>query len=247
MKAAVHDNINPFLGMVWNEREEMLLVWKFCSRGTLQDIIYNESIQLDTKFHGAFIRDILAGLEYLHASQIGYHGSLTPWSCLIDRNWMIKLTDYGIADPLERWEKSQSISRDGLTSDDDKSQATQATSILYESPEMLKNREKNRVRRVDQDWMRQTQTRRQLGDVYAFGLVMYEIIFRALPFPEGTNQSELVEWLRDGSKVVKPTIPQNKVLNMDLSALIQDCWNTTPEMRPSLRRIKLNVETYLNM
>ncbi|EFO92200.1 CRE-GCY-8 protein [Caenorhabditis remanei] len=247
MKAAVHDNINPFLGMVWNEKEEMLLVWKFCSRGTLQDIIYNDNIQLDTKFHGAFIRDILAGLEYLHASQIGYHGSLTPWSCLIDRNWMVKLTDYGIADPLERWEKQQSISRDALTSEDDKSQATQSTSILYESPEMLKNREKNRVRRVDQDWMRQTQARRQLGDVYAFGLVMYEIIFRALPFPEGTNQSELVEWLKDGTKVVKPVITQNKVLNMDLTALIQDCWNTTPEMRPSLRRIKLNVETYLNI
>ncbi|CAL2041129.1 unnamed protein product [Caenorhabditis brenneri] len=247
MKVAVHDNINPFLGMVWNEREEMLLVWKFCSRGTLQDIIYNECIQLDTKFHGAFIRDILAGLEYLHASQIGYHGSLTPWSCLIDRNWMVKLTDYGIADPLERWEKQQVISRDALTSEDDKSQATQSTSILYEAPEMLKNREKNRTRRVDQDWMRQTQARRQLGDVYAFGLVMYEIIFRGMPFPEGTNQSELVEWLKDGSKVVKPTIAQNKVLNMDLTALIQDCWNTTPEMRPSLRRIKLNVETYLNI
>ncbi|CAI2351204.1 unnamed protein product [Caenorhabditis sp. 36 PRJEB53466] len=247
MKAAVHDNINPFLGMVWNEREEMLLVWKFCSRGTLQDIIYNDNIQLDTKFHGAFIRDILAGLEYLHASQIGYHGSLTPWSCLIDRNWMVKLTDYGIADPLERWEKQQAISRDALTGEDDKSQATQSTSILYEAPEMLKNRDKNKTRRVDQDWMRQTQARRQLGDVYAFGLVMFEIIFRALPFPEGTNHMELVEWLRDGSKVVKPTIGQNKVLNMDLTALIQDCWNTTPEMRPSLRRIKLNVETYLNI
>uniref|UniRef100_A0A8R1I0N4 guanylate cyclase n=1 Tax=Caenorhabditis japonica TaxID=281687 RepID=A0A8R1I0N4_CAEJA len=247
MKAAVHDNINPFLGMIWNEKEEMLLVWKFCSRGTLQDVIYNDNIQLDEKFHGAFIRDILAGLEYLHASQIGYHGSLTPWSCLIDRNWMIKMTDYGIADPLERWEKQQSISRDALTSEEDKSQATQSTSILYESPEMLKNREKNRTRRVDQDWMKQTQARRQLGDVYALGLVMYEIIFRALPFPEGTNQMELVEALRDGTRIVKPVIPQNKVLNMDLTALIQDCWNTTPEMRPSLRRIKLNVETYLNI
>lgn len=34
---------------------------------------------------------------------------------------------------------------------------------------------------------------------------------------------------------------------MDLSALVQDCWNSTPEKRPSLRRIKLNVETYLKV
>ncbi|CAD6199387.1 unnamed protein product [Caenorhabditis auriculariae] len=247
MKTAVHDNINPFLGMVWNEKEEMLLVWKFCSRGTLQDVVYNENIALDSKFHGAFVRDILSGLEYLHASQIGYHGSLTPWACLIDRNWMIKLTDYGIADPLERWEKQQTITRDALQSEDDRSQSLQATSALYDAPELLKNREKNRLRRVDQDWARQTQTRRQLGDIYAFGMIMYEIVFRSLPYPEGTNISEVIEAIKDGSRTVKPSIPTNKVLNMDLTALISDCWHSTPEMRPSLRRIKLNIDSYLNV
>lgn len=42
------------LGMSFNEKEEMMLVWKFCSRGTLQDIIYNDNIALDSKFHAAF-------------------------------------------------------------------------------------------------------------------------------------------------------------------------------------------------
>lgn len=160
-------------------------------RGTLQDIIYNDQIALDEKFHGAFVRDVLQGLEYIHTSPIAYHGSLTPWSCLIDRNWMVKLTDYGkcysvanfapgIADPLERWEKQQSISVDALKSEEDKSQAIQKTSkrrlkcysvfvleqrigALYDAPEMLKNREKNRVRRVDQDWVKQTQTRFEMS------------------------------------------------------------------------------------
>ncbi|WKY04725.1 hypothetical protein Q1695_005606 [Nippostrongylus brasiliensis] len=247
MKQAIHDNINPFLGIAFNEKEEVLILWKFCSRGTLQDIVYNDNIALDQKFHGAFIRDILSGLEYLHASAIGYHGALSTWSCLIDRNWMIKLTDYGIADPLERWEKQQAISVDGLKDGDDKTQALQATSALYEAPEMLKNREKNRLRRVDENWMKLTMNRKQLADIYAFGVVMYEIFFRALPFPEGTDISELVETIKDGSKVVKPTIQKNKVLNMDLTNLIEDCWNGSPEMRPSLRRIKLNVETYLKV
>ncbi|KAK6029755.1 adenylate/guanylate cyclase catalytic domain protein, partial [Ostertagia ostertagi] len=65
---------------------------------------------------------------------------------------------------------------------------------VYEAPELLKNREKNRLRRMDQEWMKQSQ-----------------------------------------------------VLNMDLTSLILDCWNTSPEMRPSVRRIKLNVETYLKV
>ena len=132
MKQAVHDNLNPFLGMSFNEKEEMLLLWKFCSRGTVQDIIYNEEVSLDTKFHAAFVRDITLGLEYLHLSLIGYHGSLTPWACLIDRNWMVKLTDYGVANPLEKWEKQGAITKETLKDGDEKSGALQITSLIIQ-------------------------------------------------------------------------------------------------------------------
>ncbi|PIO61729.1 hypothetical protein TELCIR_16737, partial [Teladorsagia circumcincta] len=103
------------------------------------DIIYNKDVVLDAKFHGAFIRDITLGLEYLHSSTIGFHGSLTPWACLIDRNWMVKLTDFGIADSLERWEKQGLIATETLKE-----------GILYQPPEALRNREENRIRRADQ-------------------------------------------------------------------------------------------------
>jgi guanylate cyclase len=187
MKQAVHDNLNPFLGMSFNERDEILLFWKFCSRGTVQDIIYNKEVKLDEKFHAAFVRDITLGLEYLQSSPIGYHGSLTPWACLIDRNWMVKLTDYGIANLLERWEKQGSITKERLHNDDEKSGAIQSTSVLYCAPEMLQNREHNRRRGMDQSWTKQTSNRRQAGDIYAFGIVMYEILFRSLPFPDSVN------------------------------------------------------------
>lgn len=208
MKAAVHDNVNPFLGICFNEKEELLLVWKFCNR-----LIDSRDLKVTWIFqrhapryhlqrsncHGQQIPRCIypryrwskfqsfelhvwwptQGLEYLHASPIGYHGSLTPWSCLIDRNWMVKLTDYGIvilcldnqrnnvgvAEPIERWEKNQWITIDELKSDDDKSNAKQKTSnvvvsllhwkqwvlgALYDAPEMLKMRENNKVRRMDQ-------------------------------------------------------------------------------------------------
>ncbi|CAJ0602195.1 unnamed protein product, partial [Cylicocyclus nassatus] len=249
MKQAIHDNLNPFLGMSFNEKDEMVLLWKFCSRGTVQDIIYNHDMVMDAKFHGAFVRDITLGLEYLHSSPIGYHGSLTPWACLIDRNWMVKLTDFGIANPLERWEKQGLISTETLKEGDDdgKSGSLQKTSILYQPPEALRNREENRVRRADQSWIKQTQARRQMGDIYAFGMVMYEILFRSLPFPNATNIDELIEYIQDGQKTYRPTIQDKSEIHPDLTALLLDCWNENPEVRPSIRRVRLNTESYLKV
>ncbi|KAI6173196.1 hypothetical protein M3Y98_01056200 [Aphelenchoides besseyi] len=206
MKQMIHDNLNPFLGMSFNEKEEMLIFWKFCSRGSVQDVIYNDDLSLDTQFHAAFIRDITLGLEYLHASAIGYHGSLTPWSCLIDRNWMVKLTDYGIANPLEKWEKQGSIAKETLLDGNESSGALQATSILA-----------------------------------------YEILFRALPFPTTVNTDELVEYLKDGSKKCKPSIQDRSKVHPDIASLLLDCWSSNPEIRPSIRRVRLNTENYLKV
>uniref|UniRef100_A0A7E4V748 Guanylate cyclase n=1 Tax=Panagrellus redivivus TaxID=6233 RepID=A0A7E4V748_PANRE len=245
MKAAIHDNINPFLGISFNEKEDLLVLWKFCSRGTVQDIIYNKNMTLDEKFHGAFVRDITLGLEYLHLSQIGYHGSLSPWACVIDRNWSVRLTDFGIYNALERWEKEGAISIENVQGDDDKSQASQRTSALYQPPEQLKNRESNRSRRMDQKWVAQSQARRQAADIYAFGMVMYEILYRSLPYPEGTDIGALVDSVVDGSRHVRPQIQDRSKVHPDIFALLMDCWSENPEVRPSIRRVRLNTEMAL--
>uniref|UniRef100_A0A8R1DJA3 Guanylate cyclase n=1 Tax=Caenorhabditis japonica TaxID=281687 RepID=A0A8R1DJA3_CAEJA len=181
MKQAVHDNINPFIGISFNEKSELLLLWKFCSRGTLQDVIYSDKFQMDDKFQGAFVRDITMGLEYLHSCQIGYHGCLSTWSALIDKNWMIKLTDYAVCDSLKRWEKHGSIN---CRVDNESEQKWQKLASLYVPPEIRTVNEKNRMRRMDKKWQDLTVVKWQHADIYAFGVVIYEILFRSLPYDE---------------------------------------------------------------
>ncbi|VDM55092.1 unnamed protein product [Angiostrongylus costaricensis] len=222
MKQSIHDNINPFLGMSFNEKDEM-------------DIIYNSEVVLDGNFHGAFIKDITSGLEYLHTSPIGYHGSLTPWACLIDRNWMIKLTDFGIASSLERWERKGLISIELLKEDDEegKSGSQQKTSVLYQSPELLQNRAVNRGRGAEQKELKQVHSLRPMGDIYAFGMVMYEILFRGLPFPSSVDIDELIENINSGKNTCRPSIQDNSNVHPNLIALLSDCWSKNPEMRPT--------------
>lgn len=125
-------------------------------------------------------------------SALGCHGSLTPWACLIDRNWMVKLTDYAMANCIERWEKCGFVAKETLKDGEDKSGAMQITSefgqqtsiakigtdVLYCAPELLKNRDQNKRRGMEQNWLKQSNARKQAGDIYAFGIVMYEILFR---------------------------------------------------------------------
>ncbi|WKX96596.1 hypothetical protein Q1695_012771 [Nippostrongylus brasiliensis] len=250
VKQAVHDNLNPFLGMAFNERNEMLLLWKFCSRGTLQDVIYNEQFVLDEKFHGAFVKDITMGLEYLHLSNIGFHGALTTWSTLIDRNWQVKLTDYGVCDAVTRWIKHGCINEESMKDGEEKSEqpetaSSQKIGALYIAPEIRMANDQNQKRRVDQNWIKQSVERRRSADIYAFGMVMYEILFRNFPFNEKADIHDLATKAAQGEKVSRPTIQKDKQLHPDLQALLQDCWHDSPDARPSIRRVRLSTEAIL--
>lgn len=47
--------------MCFNDPSErnLMLLWKFCSRGSLQELLHNEDIRLEESFKNAFIRDIV--------------------------------------------------------------------------------------------------------------------------------------------------------------------------------------------
>uniref|UniRef100_F1L4C9 Guanylate cyclase n=1 Tax=Ascaris suum TaxID=6253 RepID=F1L4C9_ASCSU len=125
--------------------------------------------------------------------------------------------------------------------------AQQKTSVLYCAPEMLKMSEANRRRGVEKSWMKQSIEKRQAGDIYGFGMVMYEILFRSLPYPDKTDITELVEYIRDGSRTVRPSIQNRENMNPDLMSLLLDCWSENPDARPSIRRVRLCTETYLKV
>jgi hypothetical protein len=40
MKQMVHDNINPFLGVCIDRPNEFMIIWRYCFRGTLEDLLF---------------------------------------------------------------------------------------------------------------------------------------------------------------------------------------------------------------
>lgn len=55
------------------------------------------------------------GLEFLHASTVGYHGSLTPSQCLIDSRWIPKLSGFGLSKLFYKWNVKGALSAKNRT------------------------------------------------------------------------------------------------------------------------------------
>ncbi|KAK5965046.1 Guanylate cyclase domain-containing protein, partial [Trichostrongylus colubriformis] len=94
MRELEHDNINRFLGQCL-DGPQMLSIWKYCSRGSVNDVIANGSVAMDQVFVFSLLRDIAEGLSFIHHSFLQYHGLLTSKSCLVDDRWLAKISDYG--------------------------------------------------------------------------------------------------------------------------------------------------------
>ncbi|KHJ99524.1 hypothetical protein OESDEN_00505 [Oesophagostomum dentatum] len=100
MRQLNHDNLSTFLGICANELENFYILYALIDRASLEDFIKDPDFPIDDLFRSAFLRDILKGLQYLHKSPIRYHGLLLTKHCLVDSNWVLKLTHFGIASML---------------------------------------------------------------------------------------------------------------------------------------------------
>uniref|UniRef100_A0A3Q3K720 Guanylate cyclase n=1 Tax=Monopterus albus TaxID=43700 RepID=A0A3Q3K720_MONAL len=214
MRDVQFNHLTRFIGACIDP-PNICIVTEYCPRGSLQDILENESINLDWMFRYSLINDIVKGMNYLHNSYIGCHGNLKSSNCVVDSRFVLKITDYGLA----------SFRSSG---ENDDSHALYAKK-LWTAPELLI---------YDHHPPQGTPK----GDVYSFGIILQEIALRNGPFyVEGMDLSpkEIVQKVRNGQKPYFRPTTDNRCHSEELTILMEGCWAEDPADRPDFGHIKI--------
>ncbi|XP_058791773.1 guanylate cyclase D isoform X2 [Phymastichus coffea] len=204
-----HENLNPLIGCL-TEPSRPCLVYEYCSRGSLEDVLVQDEIKLDWSFRLSLLTDLVRGMKYLHSTPIRTHGYLTSRNCVIDARWVLKVTDYG----LPAFYEAQNVQSSSKTARD----------LLWTAPELL----------------RHTGLRKrgsQPGDVYSFGIIMQEVVVRGEPFCMfALSPEDIIEKVKKPPPLIRPSVSKGAAPPEAIN-IMRQCWAENADMRPDFNNI----------
>ncbi|KAK6181613.1 hypothetical protein SNE40_009435 [Patella caerulea] len=216
IRSLKYKTINQLIGACV-EPQKICLIWAYCGKGSLQDVLQNENIKLDWIFKVSFISDIVRGMSFLHDSQVECHGRLKSSNILVDNHWCCKVGD--ILMPLFRAGERTSVL----------GQHQQNCNKLWTAPEILR------------DPMTHIRGNKK-GDVYSFAIILQEIILRTGPYGnEATDPDEIIERIIAGEcPPYRPNVPPGLVADA-ITDIMRSCWEENPLQRPPFSVIGENL------
>ncbi|KAK3705209.1 hypothetical protein QZH41_014003, partial [Actinostola sp. cb2023] len=220
-----HENLTPFMGACVDP-PNICIIELYCPKGSLQDILENEDVKLDSMFISSLMNDIVKGMIFLHSTEIKSHGRLKSSNCVVDGRWVLKITDYG----LTKFKANQ-VERE------DCGEYASFYQKLWTAPELL--RMKNPPPQGTQK-----------GDVYSFSVILQEMLTRSGPFDLSyyhTEPKEIIQ--RVHQKEHPPYRPKlSNVLDSvnlpGMRELAEKCWNENVDARPDFEEVRKQVRKH---
>lgn len=217
------------------------MVFEYCSRGSLQDVLIMDDIKLDWSFRLSLLTDLVRGMRYLHSSPLRIHGSLTSRNCVVDARWVLKVTDYG----LNQFYESQGVS---LPAKSAKRESVRIrTLLLFERKRRKHSSYHSRTfvhtyfQFAEQLWVAPELLRHskghakagtQAGDVYSFGIIMQEVVVRGEPYCMlSLSAEEIISKIKRPPPLIRPSVSKGAAPPEAIN-IMRQCWAELPEMRP---------------
>uniref|UniRef100_A0A674CRI3 non-specific serine/threonine protein kinase n=1 Tax=Salmo trutta TaxID=8032 RepID=A0A674CRI3_SALTR len=206
-----HVNILLFMG--YTTKPQLAIVTQWCEGSSL----YHHLHIIETKFEMIKLIDIARqtaqGMDYLHAKSI-IHRDLKSNNIFLHEDLTVKIGDFGLATVKSRWSGSHQFEQ-------------LSGSILWMAPEVIRLQDKNPYSFQ--------------SDVYAFGIVLYELMSGALPYSNINNRDQIIfmvgrGYLSPDLSKVRSNCPKA------MRRLMADCMKKKREERPLFPQILASIE-----
>ncbi len=211
-----HPNVLQFIGLASNQNQYVLVteLMDMDLRSYLDQKIMKDAETPPLKLLEAIdiMLQVAQGMDYLHERGVMHRD-------LKSKNVLINVLDYG------QFQVSKSVRAKladfGISKLKDSSTFTtpDVGTTLWRAPEVFKKGSGQKYRKS--------------ADVYSFAIIFFEVLTGKTPF-DGVRRETFYEHIRSGER---PALPPTSYCPEYLSALIQRCWATRAEARPTFREI----------
>lgn len=205
-----HPNLVEFVGVI-TVAEPFRIITEYCEGGCLFEILHNlDEVHLEWSQQIKMIRDTAEAMHYLHTfSPMIIHRDLKSLNLLLlteiksnQDEPLVKVSDFG----LSRMKDQAPDSEWGKMT-------IAAGTCHWMAPEVVAG-----------------ETYDEKVDVYSFGMIMFEVICREVPFEEEDPQ-QVVSMVGMGQRPDPEAIPPD--CPPPLRKIMEECWAQDPKTRPS--------------
>ena len=190
------------------------LLSEFCEGGTLFDLLHNrKDVDLSWKQKVKILLDVAKGLNYLHnCKPVIVHRDLKSLNLLLSE----KIEDEFDTPIMKIADFGMAKIKANVESS---AMTANAGTYHWMAPEVLGGSSYN-----------------EKVDVYSYGIVMYEVLCREIPFEDtGLDGMKVAVAVSKGKRPNLEFVP--KTCPIDLVALMQSCWDQQPGKRPSMEAV----------
>ena len=231
MTVCKHPNVVGFEGVCLRPPS---LAFEFCPNGSVYDLLHAGkrgdrpaagTTQLTWLRTLKIAADAAAGMAYLHARHPSItHRNLKSTNLLITENWTVKVADFGLDDLAQAAQAAAAEAAD-LPPQSPSAKLVTSTNPRWMAPELIEG-----------------QPHGPASDVFAFGVVMWELLTWQLPWAN-VNPWGIVGLVLSGARPLIPAAEALPAIGSDRSGLdayvglMQRCWAQRMSQRPKFKEI----------
>ncbi|WJX17720.1 hypothetical protein P8452_07600 [Trifolium repens] len=221
-----HKNLVKLIGWCY-ESKELLLVYEFMPRGSLDKYLYNQSSELevqysqvlDWKTRNSVIRDVAQALDYLHngCEKRVLHRDIKASNIMLDLDYIAKLGDFGLARTIQKRDETHHSTKEI------------AGTPGYMAPETFL-----------------TGRATVETDVYGFGVLVLEVVCRKTPgnvYAQDDYKNSIVYWvweLYGKGEIVSAADKRISYEEEEVETVLVlglACCHPNPNERPSMKTV----------